>query len=154
MKSFANDFSAFKAGLMNSPDNVKALLGEVTGALAKVPMLAGKVTVEAELVKNNPFKSAADKAKAAKQVADVKALQDKVLAQVKAMQTKVTGLPVRAAAAVAKFGVAMKNAGLGSVSAAVATPGSLKDDAKNAANNAGKAVTDSAEGAVDAAKGE
>jgi hypothetical protein len=154
LKSFATDFSSFKAGLMKSPDNVKALLGEVTGALAKVPLLAGKVAAEAALVKNNPFKSAADKAKAAKQVADVKALETKVLAQVKEMQTKVAGLPARAVAAVAKFGSAMKEAGLGSVSAAVATPGSIKDDANNAVKDTGKAVTDSAEKAADAAQGE
>jgi hypothetical protein len=154
LKAFGSDFSSFKAGLMNSPDNVKALIGEVTGALAKVPLLAGKVAAEAALVKNNPFKSAEDKAKAAKQATDVKALETKVLAQVKAMQSKVTELPARAAAAVAKFGSAMKEAGLGSVSAAVATPGSLKDDANKAASDVGKAATDSVENAADAAKGE
>lgn len=153
LKSFAGDFSAFKTSLMNSGENATALVGEVTAAIAKVPVLAGKVAAEAALVKNNPFKSKEEKAAAAKQAADVKALETKVLAQVKAMQGKVGGLPARAAAAVAKFGLAMKKAGIASVAAAAATPGSIKDDAKNAAKDTGKAVTDSAAGAVDAAKG-
>ena len=41
LKGFAKDFGGFKTSLMNSPDNVKALVGEVAGALVSIPLLAG-----------------------------------------------------------------------------------------------------------------
>ncbi len=153
LKGFATDFTAFKDGLMNSPANVKSLMGEVTAAVAKVPVLAGKVAAESAIVKANPFSTKDAKAKAAKQEADVKTLQTKVLGQVKQIQNKVMGLPGRATGAVAKFTKAMSSAGITSLNSLKATPGAIEKDAKDAAKDAAKSTVDSAKDAAEAATG-
>lgn len=153
LKGFAKDFGGFKTSLMNTPDNAKALVAEITAALAKVPVLAGKVSAEVAIIKANPFSSKADKAKAKAQEKNVKALQDRVLGKVKEIQNKAMGLPQRAIGAVAKFTAAMKKAGISSLAAAKATPKSIKDDAKKAASDAAENTVDSAKKSAEAATG-
>ena len=152
LKGFASSFTDFKNSLVSAPDNAKALVGTLAEALVQVPVLSSKVAAESAVVTSNPFASAEDKAKAAKQKADVKALADRLQAKIKDIQTKASALPPKATDAVGKFTKAMMEAGIASIGAAKAAAAEAKDDATNAASDAADSAKDAAGDAADTAK--
>lgn len=105
-------------GLKATPERTAKLAGNVTAAVAKVPVLAGKVTAQSSVTVANPFASSDTKAKAQADLADVKTATADVQKKLSEAQTKVGELPNLATKALAK--VTASFAGGGATSAKTA----------------------------------
>ena len=89
--------------LKATPDKVAALTAKATTAMAKVPVLATKVSSSASVTVANPFGSADSKAKAQAEIDSVQQVQAETSKSISDVQSKVTGIPQMATAALAKL---------------------------------------------------
>ena len=94
---------AVTADLKATPDKVAALTKKTATAIAKVPVLATKVSASATATVSNPFGDAAGKAKAQADLDSVKKVQEDVSKSVSDIQGKITGIPEMATKALAKL---------------------------------------------------
>lgn len=98
-----NKLNGAVTALKATPDRVAALTAKTTAAVAKVPVLAGKVTASATATAANPFGKADEKAKAKADMDNVQKVQADVMKSVQGVQAKVVGIPAMATAALAKL---------------------------------------------------
>lgn len=108
------------AQLKDTPAKASALLQKATAASAKVPLLATKVTTQANLVLANPFGNADGKAKAQADVASVQKVQADVSAKIGDAQKKVTEIPATATNVLAKVTASFTGGGGGGADTASA----------------------------------
>ena len=84
-------------------DKVTALTQKIVTVSAKVPVLATKVTTEAQVAVKNPFGGADAKAKAQANIDGVKQIQADVQKSVSDAQAKVASVPAMATSALTKL---------------------------------------------------
>lgn len=106
------------AGLKATPDKAAALGKKAVEVSAKLPVMATRITTEANVKVSNPFADAASKASAQKDIADVQQVQADVKHEVDAVQAKVAELPGLAAKALTKLEGSFLGQGNGSAGAA------------------------------------
>ena len=88
--------------LKSTPDRIAALTTKMTTTMAKVPVLASKVTATATAASANPFGSADAKAKGTADLANVKQVQEDAMKSIRDVQAKLGGIPAIATKALAK----------------------------------------------------
>lgn len=130
LETFLTTLSEFKTNLINAPENALELVKNLPGMLVETTALYGKVAAESLIVKNNPFASKADKKKAADEEKGADKAKDDTIAALEGAKESVTGLPVRATAAVAKFTAALGDFGI--TDAAMQTVKDAEGEAKDA----------------------
>ncbi len=91
------------AGLKATPEKVKVLTVKVAEATAKVPMLAAKVTTNAQAKLANPLAKADVKVSAQADLDAVVSVQADVEASIEEVKGTITGIPAMAAEALAKL---------------------------------------------------
>lgn len=89
--------------LKATPENAAALGKKAVAVTAKLPVLATRISTEANAKAANPFASAESKASAQADLANVQKVQAEVEGEVKNVQAKVTELPQLATKALAKL---------------------------------------------------
>jgi len=102
--------------LKETPGKAAAVFRKATEATARVPLLATRVTTQANLQVSNPFAGADSKAKAQADIASVQKIQADVSARIGDTQKKMTEMPGLAAQTLAK--VTSSFAGAGAIGAA------------------------------------
>jgi hypothetical protein len=110
-------------GLKSTPDKVVALGKKLVVVTAKVPVLATRVTAEAQVAIANPFAGADAKAKAQADVANVQKVQAEINTKVNEAQAKVTSIPALATGALAKLTASFAGSGGDSTGTAKAKTG-------------------------------
>jgi hypothetical protein len=90
-------------GLKALPDNAQALAVKVGEALVKVPVLASKVTAEANVKAANPFAKPEVKAQAQADLQSLAQVQTDVRSSIQQVQQQIAGLPGLATQALAKL---------------------------------------------------
>ena len=148
LATFGKRFVSLKEGLESAPDRALELGKELAAALVKVPVLVTKVESQATITKNNPFASAADKAKATRESAGVKAMGEKITTKIKGIQTQVMSIPGKATSALGKFAAALKNVGIANLSSLKRAPKVMVNDAAKGVKNVARDAADNASKAV------
>ena len=90
-------------GLLAIPDNAKALATKAGQALVELPVLATRVTAEANVKIANPFAKPEAKAQAQADIQSLAQVQASVQKQIQDVQAKIMGLPALGTKALAKL---------------------------------------------------
>ncbi len=151
LTKFLGDLANFKNSLVATPDNALAFGETLAKSLVEIPTLVAGVSADVALVKGNPLASKEDKAKAEKEEAEVKTLQDQLTTKIKDSQTKVMEIPGRAKDAIGKFTGALGKLGIDNVDAFMQAGQQTGADASNAATGAAANTANAATGAAEAA---
>jgi hypothetical protein len=91
------------AGLKAMPQNAQALTVKAGEAVVKLPVLAGKVTAEANVKVANPFAKPEAKAQAQADLQSLAQVQADVQGAIQQVQQQIMGLPTLATSALAKL---------------------------------------------------
>jgi hypothetical protein len=128
LTAFGDRFVKFKEGLVAAPERVVELAKVLAESIVKVPVLVGKIEVEAQMTLKNPFASKADKAKAKKESEGAKKMGEEIIAKIKDIQTKVKELPSKATGALSKFTQSLASIGISNLSELTKAPGKMAQD--------------------------
>jgi chromosome segregation ATPase len=96
---------AVVAGLKATPEHAVALGKKLVTTTAELPVLATRITTEANVKLSNPFAGAEAKASASKEIQEVTQVQADVKKEIDTAQAKVTELPALATKALGKLAV-------------------------------------------------